>query len=50
MPEKKDEPFAFKLRVVGEHNIGKTSLMKEYANSFFEEGYQITLSEKTKKM
>ncbi|MFX1282823.1 MAG: Rab family GTPase [Promethearchaeota archaeon] len=35
--------FAFKLLLVGEPEVGKTSLIKRYVDDFFKEGYQITL-------
>lgn len=43
MPKKKGSKFAFKLLLVGEPEVGKTSLIKRYVENFFEEGYQITL-------
>ena len=35
--------FAFKLLLVGEPEVGKTSLIKRYVDNFFKDGYQITL-------
>ena len=45
MPKKKGKSskFAFKLLLVGEPEVGKTSLIKRYVDDFFKEGYQITL-------
>jgi len=43
VPKKKGSKFAFKLLLVGEPEVGKTSLIKRYVENFFEEGYQITL-------
>ncbi|MCK4848770.1 MAG: GTP-binding protein [Candidatus Heimdallarchaeota archaeon] len=43
MPKKKGSKFAFKLLLVGEPEVGKTSLIKRYVDGFFQEGYQITL-------
>ena len=44
MPKsKKGGKFAFKLLLVGEPEVGKTSLIKRYVDDFFKEGYQITL-------
>lgn len=39
----KGSKFAFKLLLVGEPEVGKTSLIKRYVDDFFKEGYQITL-------
>ncbi|MFX0050459.1 MAG: Rab family GTPase [Candidatus Hodarchaeota archaeon] len=39
----KGAKFAFKLLLLGEPEVGKTSLIKRYVDDFFEEGYQITL-------
>jgi small GTP-binding protein len=39
----KGPKFAFKLLLVGEPEVGKTSLIKRYVDDFFQEGYQITL-------
>lgn len=41
--KKKSSKFAFKLLLVGEPEVGKTSLIKRYVDDFFKEGYQITL-------
>jgi len=45
LPKKKAKgaKFAFKLLLLGEPEVGKTSLIKRYVDDFFEEGYQITL-------
>ena len=45
MPRKKQKgpKYAFKLLLVGEPEVGKTSLIKRYVDDFFKEGYQITL-------
>ncbi|MFX0087021.1 MAG: ADP-ribosylation factor-like protein [Candidatus Hodarchaeota archaeon] len=45
MPIKKAKgpKYAFKLLLVGEPEVGKTSLIKRYVDDFFKEGYQITL-------
>jgi Ras-related protein Rab-6A len=45
LPKKKTKgaKFAFKLLLLGEPEVGKTSLIKRYVDDFFEEGYQITL-------
>ncbi|MHA1969227.1 MAG: Rab family GTPase [Candidatus Hodarchaeales archaeon] len=45
MPKKKSKgpKYAFKLLLVGEPEVGKTSLIKRYVDDFFKEGYQITL-------
>jgi small GTP-binding protein len=45
VPRKKAKgpKYAFKLLLVGEPEVGKTSLIKRYVDDFFKEGYQITL-------
>ncbi|MFW9854810.1 MAG: Rab family GTPase [Candidatus Thorarchaeota archaeon] len=39
----KTPKYSFKLLLVGEPEVGKTSLIKRYVDDFFKEGYQITL-------
>lgn len=43
MPKKKGSKFTCKLLLVGEPEVGKTSLIKRYVDGFFEQGYKITL-------
>ncbi len=38
-----DEQFAFKVAMIGEHAVGKTSLIKRYMTNAFDEGYKATL-------
>ena len=40
---KKTAKYSFKLLLLGQGEVGKTSLIKRYVDDFFEEGYQITL-------
>ena len=42
MPRKMSK-YSFKLLLLGQGEVGKTSLIKRYVDDFFEEGYQITL-------
>lgn len=39
----KGRQFAFKVAVVGEYGVGKTSLIKRYMTDAFDEGYKATL-------